>query len=62
MGTSLSGPVVKNLHRNARDTGSIPESGTKIPWGQLSSSATTTEPTLQLNKALMKKQRGCMLS
>ena len=41
-GTSL---VVKNLPYNAKDTGSIPGQGTKIPHavGQLSLCTTTTE-------------------
>ena len=39
------GPVVKNLPPNARDKGSSPGQGTKIPHalGQLSLYATTTE-------------------
>ena len=39
------GPVVKNLPSNARDAGSIPGQGTKIPHaaGQLSPRTTTTE-------------------
>ena len=41
------GSVVKNLPCNAGDAGSIPGQGTKIPRavGQLSPSATTTEPS-----------------
>ena len=40
------GPVVKNPSCNARDAGSIPDQGTKIPHaaGQLSQRATTIEP------------------
>ena len=40
------GPVVKNPPSNARDVGSIPGRGTKIPHaaGQLSPCTTTTEP------------------
>ena len=40
------GPVVKNLPCNARDSGSTPGQGTKIPHAmqQLSPSSTTTEP------------------
>ena len=40
------GPVVKNPPYNAGDADSIPGQGTKIPHaaGQLSPSATTTEP------------------
>ena len=40
------GPVVKNLSSNARDTGSIPCRGPKVPHaaGQLGPCATTTEP------------------
>ena len=39
------GPVVKNLPYNARDAGSKPGQGTKIPHaaGQLSLHATTTD-------------------
>ena len=39
------GPVVKNLLYNARDAGSIPGQGTKIPHAarQLSPCTTTTE-------------------
>ena len=39
------GPMVKNLPSSARDAGSIPGQGTKIPHatGQLSPRATTTE-------------------
>ena len=41
------GPVVKNPPSNARDLGSVPGWGTKIPHaaGQLSPRITTTEPT-----------------
>ena len=41
------GPVVKKLPYNARDAGSIPRQGTKIPdaAGQRSLHATTTELT-----------------
>ena len=41
------GPVVKSPPANPGDMGSIPGPGTKIPhaMGQLSPSATTTEPT-----------------
>ena len=37
--------MVKNLHTNAGDTGSIPDPGTKVlqAAGQLSPCATTTE-------------------
>ena len=40
------GPVVKNLPYNAKDMGSIPGQGAKIPHAteQLSLCATTTEP------------------
>ena len=40
-----SGPVVKNLCSNARDSSSIPGQGTKIPHAmeQLNPSATTRE-------------------
>ena len=39
------GPVIKNLHSNAGDVGSIPAQETKIPHaaGQLSQHAATTE-------------------
>ena len=41
------GPGVKNLPSNARDTGSIPGRGNKIPHavGQLSPCTATREPT-----------------
>ena len=44
--TEGGGPVVKNPPSNAGDVGSIPGWGTKIPHatGQLSPSATSTEP------------------
>ena len=64
-GDFSGGPVVKNLHCNAKDTGSIPGQGTRIPHavGQLSSSATATEPTRHnQTEALTMKQRGCVLS
>ena len=45
-GDFSGGPVVKNLHRYARDTGSIPGQGTRIPHAveQLSSCSGSTEP------------------
>ena len=48
-GNFLSGPGVENPPSNARDTGSIPGKGTKIPHatGQLSLCTTTREPVLE---------------
>ena len=46
MGDFPGGPVVKNSPSNAKDVGSIPGRGTKIPHalGQLSLGAATSEP------------------
>ena len=46
MGDFPGGPAVKNSLSNAKDVGSIPGRGTKIPHalGQLSLGATTSEP------------------
>ena len=65
MGTSLVVQWLRICIANAKDTGSIPGQGTRIPhaMGQLSSSATATEPTRHnQTEALTMKQRGCVLS
>ena len=54
------GPVVKNLPSNARNMGSIPGRGTKVPHatGQLGLRATTRQPTrCNERKACMPQQR-----
>ena len=56
----LGGPVVKRLPPNARDSGSIPGQGTKIPLAaeQLSSCATTAEPEYYKEKSLQHSKRS----
>ena len=54
--------MVKNPPANARDTGSIPGQGTKIPYAteQLSPLAATTESTHHNERSRMTQQR-CVL-
>ena len=69
------GPVVKNLPCNARDVGSTPDEGTKIPHAveQISLHATTTEahtlwsphtttrePVGHSERSCMTQQRSCV--
>ena len=58
------GPVVENPPSNARDAGSIPGRGTKIPHatGQLSLRATTTELVRLNERACMPQTTGPMHS
>ena len=58
-GDSPGGPVVKNLPSNARDAGSIPGRGTKIPHvaGQLSPRAATTEPACRNERSRVPQPR-----
>ena len=53
-------PVVKNLPCNARNVGSIPGQGTKIPQdtGQLSPCVMTTEPAWHNQRAGMLQLKG----
>ena len=55
------GPVVKNPPSNARDAGSIPGWGTKIPHavGQLSPHAATTETKHFRARAPQLEKPGC---
>ena len=52
-----AGPVVKNLPTNAKDTGSIPAWGTKIPhaWGPCSA---TREATTRESHMSQQRLRG----
>ena len=55
-GDFLDGSVIKNLSCSAKDAGSVPGQGTKIPHAleQLSLGITTTEPVHH-------NERSCML-
>ena len=59
--TSPRGSVVKNPPSNAADKGSIPGQGSKIPpsAGQLSFSATTSEPTLWSPYVATREMSSC---
>ena len=46
-GDFSGGPVVKNLHCNAKDTGSIPGQGTRIPRLQLEKLVCHSEDPVQ---------------
>ena len=53
------GPVVKNLPCNAKDVGSIPGRGTKIPHtkGELSPCTTTTKTRRHKDRFHMQQQK-----
>ena len=61
LGDLPGGPVVKNPHSNARDMGTTPGQGTKIPHAvrQLSLTCTTTEKPVHCNAepSAAKKQK-----
>ena len=44
LGDLLGGPVVKNPHFNARDMGTTPGQGTKIPHGVRNSASHAPQP------------------
>ena len=57
-----SGPVVKNLHCNAGNMGSVPSWGTKIPHSPEQLSPGAREKPEQLNeRSCMPQQRSCVM-